>query len=362
MTLNTSVVTNSTTNNAANSTESVTVTAKQESFNFALQFVSTFLLIIIIILALLGNALVIRAFAAFRKLRNLTNYFVISLAVTDILVAVFSMPVWVAYLLTGPQWKFSSWLLKIWQSMDIFCGVASISHLFLISIERYICISSPLTYHAIITIQKTGVAISAAWLFALTMVVIKLVISREATRAYQLVAFSLCFVGPVLGTSFAYLMIFRVSRTQAKKMVIQIGERTKKFCLPKEMKAAKTLGVVIGAFLLCWFPFFFLNIFIALCSTCTVGVEAVLVAKGLHFFNSVLNPIIYSLMNKQFKVAFKHLFQWSLYSLSDRRTHIRSSNLGRKGSLLSSRLSSLKRRSGKDKSNCTANNLSSSPV
>lgn len=156
MTLNTSVVTNSTTNNAANSTESVTVTAKQESFNFALQFVSTFLLIIIIILALLGNALVIRAFAAFRKLRNLTNYFVISLAVTDILVAVFSMPVWVAYLLTGPQWKFSSWLLKIWQSMDIFCGVASISHLFLISIERYICISSPLTYHAIITIQKNG--------------------------------------------------------------------------------------------------------------------------------------------------------------------------------------------------------------
>jgi len=73
----------------------------EESFDFALKFVSTFLLIIIIILTLLGNSLVIRAFFAFRKLRNVTNYFVVSLAVTDILVAVFSMPVWAAYLLTG---------------------------------------------------------------------------------------------------------------------------------------------------------------------------------------------------------------------------------------------------------------------
>lgn len=87
------------TNSTSNNTGSVKPTDK--SFSFTLKFVSTFFLIIIIVLALLGNAVVIRAFAVFRKLRNVTNYFVISLAVTDILVAVFSMPVWVAYLLTG---------------------------------------------------------------------------------------------------------------------------------------------------------------------------------------------------------------------------------------------------------------------
>lgn len=87
------------TNSGSNNTGSVTPT--DESFSFTLKFVSAFFLIIIIVLALLGNAVVIRAFAVFRKLRNVTNYFVISLAVTDILVAVFSMPVWVAYLLTG---------------------------------------------------------------------------------------------------------------------------------------------------------------------------------------------------------------------------------------------------------------------
>ena len=151
--------------------------------------------------------------------------------------------------------------------MDIFCSVASISHLLLISIERYICISSPLTYHTIVTIRKTGIAISTTWFFALAMTVIKLCLSRDIylIRVYQFVTFSLCFAAPVLGMSFAYIMIFRVSRTQAKKLILRVGEKTKKFCLPKEMKAAKTLGVVIGAFLLCWFPFFLLNISYALC-------------------------------------------------------------------------------------------------
>ena len=171
----------------------------------------------------------------------------------------------VLFSLLGPQWKFSLWLMKIWQSMDILCGVASISHLLLISIERYICISSPLTYHGIVTKRKTRVAICAAWLFALVMTVIKIVLWGKPTMVYQLIAFSLCFAAPVLVMSYAYLMIFRVSRTQAKKMVLKIGEKTKKFCLPKELKAAKTLGVVMGAFVLCWFPFFFLNIFNALC-------------------------------------------------------------------------------------------------
>lgn len=151
--------------------------------------------------------------------------------------------------------------------MDIFCGVASISHLLLISIERYICISSPLTYHTIVTIRKTRIAISTTWFFALTMTVIKLFLSGSVrvVRVYQFVAFSLCFATPVLGMSFAYIMIFRVSRTQAKKLTLRIGEKTKKFCLPKELKAAKTLGVVIGGFLLCWFPFFLLNMSYALC-------------------------------------------------------------------------------------------------
>lgn len=335
-----------------------------QQFDFTVRFISTFLLIVIIILTLLGNSLVIRAFVSFRKLRNVTNYLVVSLAVTDILVAMFSMPVWAAYLLTGRPWIYSLWLKKIWQSMDILCSVASISHLLLISIERYICISSPLTYHSIVTTPKTRVAICAAWSFALTMTIIKLITwDMSFSTAYQLTAFSLCFVAPVLIMSYAYIMIFRVSRTQAKKMLLKIGEKTKKFCLPKELKAAKTLGVVMGAFVLCWFPFFFLNFFNALCRACPIQMEAVMVAKALHYFNSVLNPIIYGLMNKQFKTALRHLFSATYSSVTGKAQPVTRSEIDRQlSSIRSWGLTSLKSRSStQEKRNSVTTELCNCP-
>ena len=122
------------------SSGNTTSSSLQEPVNFSvtLKVVSTLFLIVIIVLTLAGNLLVIAAFALFRKLHTVTNHFVVSLAVTDILVALFSMPMWAAYLVTGPLWTFHRNLQKIWSCMDILCGVASITHLCFISLERWV--------------------------------------------------------------------------------------------------------------------------------------------------------------------------------------------------------------------------------
>ena len=88
-------------------------TSLAESFDQKTVLISTTFLIIIILMALFGNVLVMVAFAVFQKLRNVTNYFIVSLAVADILVAGISMPVWGAYLITGPQWKFDTWVEQV---------------------------------------------------------------------------------------------------------------------------------------------------------------------------------------------------------------------------------------------------------
>lgn len=95
--------------------------------------------------------------------------------------------------------------------MDILCGVASIFHLSCISIERYICISTPLKYHGKVTPFKTKVTITMIWLFACIMSVVKFVTWGFPPPVYQLLAFILCFVIPTLVMSCAYLMIFKVS-------------------------------------------------------------------------------------------------------------------------------------------------------
>lgn len=85
----------------------------EEKFDQETILISTTFLVIIIVMALFGNVLVVVAFAVFQKLRNVTNYFIVSLAVADILVAGVSMPMWAAYLITGPRWMFDTWVQQV---------------------------------------------------------------------------------------------------------------------------------------------------------------------------------------------------------------------------------------------------------
>lgn len=95
-------------------------TTMPKKFGNETVLLSTSFLVVIIIMALFGNGLVVTAFAVFQKLRTMTNYFIVSLAVADVLVATVSMPVWFAYLITGPKWIFDLWLQQVKAMLDLF--------------------------------------------------------------------------------------------------------------------------------------------------------------------------------------------------------------------------------------------------
>lgn len=71
-------------------------------------------------------------------------------------------------------------------------------------------------------------------------------------------------------------------------------------------KAAITVGVIMGTFLLCWVPFFCVNIIAAFCKTCIPG-AAFKVLTWLGYSNSAFNPIIYSIFNTEFRDAFRRI-------------------------------------------------------
>lgn len=98
-------------------------------------------------------------------------------------------------------------------------------------------------------------------------------------------------------------------------------------------------------------------------SECRIDVEAVMIAKGLHYFNSVLNPIIYSLMNQQFKKAFKHLFRLTYSNITGKTCSLTRSKIDRQLSCSRTRgSSSLKSRSSTfDKANGVTTELCSCP-
>ncbi|EDS42843.1 conserved hypothetical protein [Culex quinquefasciatus] len=71
-------------------------------------------------------------------------------------------------------------------------------------------------------------------------------------------------------------------------------------------KAAITVGVIMGVFLVCWVPFFCVNIIAAFCKTC-IGPQTFKVLSWLGYSNSAFNPIIYSIFNTEFREAFKRI-------------------------------------------------------
>lgn len=75
----------------------------------------------------------------------------------------------------------------------------------------------------------------------------------------------------------------------------------------RERKAAKTLAIITGAFVMCWLPFFILAILLPLCKSCDFNPYMISFFLWLGYFNSTLNPIIYTIFSPEFRHAFKKL-------------------------------------------------------
>ncbi|XP_059470920.1 histamine H1 receptor-like isoform X4 [Neocloeon triangulifer] len=100
----------------------------------------------------------------------------------------------------------------------------------------------------------------------------------------------------------------RVTRTQFWAGQGRRGGRggSDAIVLAKEKKAARQLGVIMGAFVLCWLPYFVLFTVVAFCEDC-VDPKFHTATIWLGYVNSTLNPVLYPLCNANFKRAFKRM-------------------------------------------------------
>ncbi|NXH42425.1 5HT4R protein, partial [Dicaeum eximium] len=316
----------------------------------------------VILMAILGNLLVMVAVCRDRQLRKIkTNYFIVSLAFADLLVSVLVMP-FGAMELVQDNWIYGEMFCLVRTSLDVLLTTASILHLCCISLDRYYAICcQPLVYRNKMTPLRIAVMLGGCWVIPTfisflpimqgwnSIGIIDLIQQRQFNKAsnstycifmvnkpYAITCSVVAFYIPFLLMVLAYHRIYVTARAHARQ--IRLLQRAGNPAEPRqghqeprqghqeprqghqeprhgppdqhsthrmktETKAAKTLCIIMGCFCLCWAPFFVTNIVDPFINY-TVPGKLWTAFLWLGYINSGLNPFLYAFLNKAFRRAF----------------------------------------------------------
>uniref|UniRef100_A0A8C9ZFJ4 G-protein coupled receptors family 1 profile domain-containing protein n=1 Tax=Sander lucioperca TaxID=283035 RepID=A0A8C9ZFJ4_SANLU len=246
------------------------------------------------------NLLIIISISHFRQLHTPTNILLLSLAVSDFLIGLVPMPLEVLR-------KTSCWFFG-----DFVCDMV------LISVDRYVAICDPLHYNNRITVNRVKLCVCLCWLCSVSYSCLNLLTQPgrynscygECVFFYDPISFTvefvLIFFLPVTVVIALYLRVFAVAVSQARAMRSHITAVTLQLSVtPKakksELKAARTLGVLVVVFLMCFCPYYS----VSLAGDSLVSASSVSYVIFVFYCNSCLNPVIYALFYPWFRKAVK---------------------------------------------------------
>lgn len=123
-------------------------------------------LVLFDLFVIFGNFLVIYVVCRFKRLRNVPGIMIASLATTDLSLGLFVLPFSTTNQLLG-IWIFGEIWCQVWLLIDVLLCTASIYHLVVISCDRCIAVTKPLSYPQIMTKKRGKIVCACVWLFAL---------------------------------------------------------------------------------------------------------------------------------------------------------------------------------------------------
>ncbi|KXJ28064.1 octopamine receptor [Exaiptasia diaphana] len=284
----------------------------------------------IVVLSVSGNSLVCFVIARFSRLRTISNYLVFSLAVSDMMVALSVLPFDIIYWVYFPSWPLGGYVCNLWNSSFFVFLTASVLNLLAICTDRFVAVVFALRYKDIMNTQIVKVIIAAIWAYSFSIGAILfavLVPPQDHTYTFELHP---AFHGFLLvGNVFVpfcimiglYFKIYLIARDHARRVgIISITSDLHVFdMIGRELRVAKTFGIVVVTFLLCWMPFEVINVAILIdegVESCSMEI-ADTVSCWFAYLQIAANPAIYAFANSKFRKAFKRIICTQRNELDD---------------------------------------------
>uniref|UniRef100_A0A8D2BC55 Histamine receptor H4 n=1 Tax=Sciurus vulgaris TaxID=55149 RepID=A0A8D2BC55_SCIVU len=306
-----------------------------------------FLMSLLALAIMLGNAVVILAFVVDKNLRHRSNYFFLNLAISDFFVGVISIPLYIPHTLFG--WNFGNEICVFWLIIDHLLCTASVYNIVLISYDRYQSVSNAVSYRA----QHTGILkivtqMVVVWLLAFLVNGPLILVSESWKNTtwnnnnnndcepgfflkwhIPLITSFLEFLVPVISVAYFNVHIywrrksslffsFRThvnSNTVAPKAgslshsdSVSLHQR-EHIELLRARKLAKSLAILLGVFAVCWAPYSLFTIVLSVYKPeQRPESDWYRIAFWLQWINSCVNPFLYPLCHKHFQKAFLKIF------------------------------------------------------
>lgn len=284
----------------------------------------------VVIVAVLGNSLVVLAVWRDASLRTPRYNILTSLAVTDLLSAAFGITLEVfSRIIQNPITCSTATAnyFSVWSYL--FAGLSTV-HLILVTVDRHLAVTRPLRYLAIVTPRRVAVSILVLWIIGVTYGIISVVMvqgemdsltqvcsgelySESSSRIFFMVTgVTIISLGVVLTIMNARILRVAISssrnvpgRSRHPSSSSNDGLSASKEVQTQNLKACWTILTVVGMFFLCWLP---LALWYLIRTYINISQIAQLLINGITLFcvslSSAVNPFIYCFKDHLFQHAF----------------------------------------------------------
>ena len=293
----------------------------------------TFFYLLTISVAIIGNSCVILAVYRNTRLRTIPNYYIASLAISDILLPLLCAPYSLTVAIVG-HWPFNNNVCQVQGFFVIILACASLLILTLTAINRFYRMVRTRHYRRIFTKWKTIIMIAlCVGLACLEPLPYLLSGRRYVFHPGKLFCFQTAeisipnfivyvYVGvPTFTLSICYALVFRQMRNHQRTVQsLRSSSLTEDNITHADVKVTKILFVTVLGFLACWTPIAVIDFVDTFRGEVSLPRQVYVLYLILGNLSGAINPIIYGVLNRNFRQEYKKIF--SLRKRNSRMQHV----------------------------------------